>query len=174
MSMYPAPSVSQGLYESSATRKMPLGYRHAHFTDQGIVEAVYVSNGNAASVAAGMVQGHGLVYGAVDTAVLANTGAIDPRVAGINCASFPIGGFGWVAYRGPVTVMSLAASATSGAFNNVIYTAATNGLLGTVATTIGTAGNADFNLYLGIGHGATTNVASSGGGGAIINLFWRG
>jgi len=176
MSVYPATAYGQGLYESSSTRKAKLGTEIVFDTTQGPVCARYMSNANAATLASGYVVAHASAYGGVDTAPLAATNAVGNHIAGVLCATMAISGYGWVAYKGPVTALALATtkSSTVNGLIGTVHSAAAN--LSYMVSSIASGVEREMNLGRAIGRfgGATTNIATSGGAGPLyLNLHWR-
>ncbi len=170
MSLYPIPAVGpQGLYDASATSLTHRPGTRAQFDQtEGIVDAVYVSNSVATSLAAGtpVVLGNGK-YG-VATADLA--GAYGAHaIIGVLCASLGVssaGGGAWAAYRGPCTAIKVVATQAS-TINGFIMTAhSAGGSMETVASSIISSGKAQYwGRRLGHVGGATTDIATSGGNG---------
>lgn len=191
MPMYPAAAAGQGLYEASTERKHPLGIRQSFNTDRGVVEAIYVHNNNAASIAVGHAVAPGAVVSisdpyAVDTAALNNVSAARApgMVYGVICASMQgtatsLGGEGyaWCAFRGPITNAHFAASYAS----NVYSFATVNSLaqLALVATSQGSVVSVlgPSAIIGAIGATASTisraSAGTAGSAGSYVNLLWR-
>jgi hypothetical protein len=186
--MYPA-AAGQGLYEASTTRKAVLGSMMSFDTDHGVVEAIYVSNNNAASIAAGLAVGEaydvdGGAYG-VDTAALNNVSAARARgvVQGVLCAwvqgtatSLGGAGYAWAAYKGPITNAWLAASVVSNATSHV--TVNSLGQLALQATSQGSVvsilGPDAIIGILGASDSTVSRASGTSGVAALyVQLLWR-
>jgi hypothetical protein len=181
MSRYPAAAAGQGLYEASLTQKAELGAVHAFEGTYGPVWAQYVKNNNAASIAAGFPVG--LAWDvdadpwAVDTAAVANS--LGPVLGGVICASMQGtatslggGGYGWMAFRGPITNLQLAASLDS---NVVSYVTVNASALGALLGSAGTMGSAaHYARIIGIVGATASNISrasNAGASGSFVNLF---
>jgi hypothetical protein len=174
MSLYPA-AVRQGLYEASTTKHHKPGTVNQFDTDLGIVEAVYVTNAIAGSIASGTpVHLTSTDYGVATAGHVVSTGALP--VVGVLCASLAAssdGGGAWAAYRGRVTAIKMVGTTTSGAINALMGTVhSVGGSVQTVATTLAIGSAQQWGRLLGNFGGATSDVATSGGAGLYLNL-WR-
>lgn len=189
--MYPAPAIKQGLYEASTTRRHILGSVQSFDTDLGVVEAVYVQNNNAASIAIGHAVAAAAVVSVanafvVDTAALANVSAARApgMVYGVLCASMQGtatslggGGYAWAACRGPITCGQFAASYVSNVFSFVTVNSAAQLELvatsqGSVVSVLGPAA-----IIGQIGATASTisraSAGTGGSAGSFVTLLWR-
>jgi hypothetical protein len=177
---FPIPTTKQAITASSATALYSQGDEGVFETDEGFVHAVYCKNANAGSLAAGFVVAHAWDNDggpfAIDTAPLANVSAMRANVVGVLLASMTTGGFGWVAYRGPVTNALLAQNVAS---NALLYvTANTAARLASVATSINSvASNQLYNQVVMGRYGATASTISRASttqvAGHYVNLFWK-
>lgn len=177
MSLYPAPITPQGLYEASTTQQIPTGTRAQFDRDEGVVDAVYVSNSVATSLAAGTpvytVNGK---YGVGTANIDHASGAY--KIAGVLCASLAASsdntGGVWAAYRGPCTAIKIVATQAS-TINGAIVTAhSAGGSIQTIATTLAAGSAQNWARALGIVGGATSTIATSGGAGPVyvhLNLW---
>jgi hypothetical protein len=178
MTMYPAPVTAQGLYAASATEQVhPTGTRAQFDETEGIVDAVYVSNSLATSLAAGTpvytVNGkYGVGTANIDDAA----GAY--RICGVLAASIGVssaGGGAWAAYRGPCTAIKIVATEASSDVNGKLVTAhSAGGSMQTAATTAASNVAQVWGRILGIVGGATSTIATSGGAGPVyvhLNLW---
>jgi hypothetical protein len=185
--MYPA-APGQDLYAASTVQQYALGTMAQFNTAHGVVEACYVKNLNAASIAAGMAVGEsydvdGGAYG-VDTAALNNVSAARAPgiVQGVICASMQGtatslggGGYAWAARRGPITNAWLAASVVSNASSLVTVNSLAQ--LALAATSQGSVVSILGPMVIGV-LGATDSTISrasgtSGVAGMYVQLLWR-
>lgn len=181
MGLYPIEVPAQELYSSDTTRNHRLGTRAIFSTDNGPVEAVYVKNATTDSLGVGLCVHHSATPWAVDTSLFGatNNAMGTLGLVGVLCASLPgsaTESYAWAACRGPITSINVAATSASSNHNGGIYAinAGTANAVA-VAATLAT-GNAEITRVhvLGIGGGATTTIATTGGAGpAFINLNWR-
>lgn len=178
---YPIEVTAQDLYENSTTQKHEIGTRGIFKTDNGLVEAVYVRNASSATLVRGFAVHHGATPWNVNTTHYGNTNATMGTLGlvGVLCQSLPgsaTAAFAWAACRGPITALNVAATVASGNHNGVLYgiNAGTGNLVSLVSTLA--TGNAEITrgMILGLGGGATSTIATSGGAGpAYVNLAWR-
>lgn len=187
MALYPIQVPAKSLYETSTTKHHDLGTRAIFETVNGPVEAVYVKWGSATSIAKGHFVHQDDVSGTpwvVNTTLYGATNCT-PGVAalvGVLCASYPASTasvvYGWAALRGPVTAVNIAATAASSDHNGTLYgiQAGSANAASQADTQVITVASNNFNrtLIIGMGGGATSTIATTGGAGpAFINLFWR-
>jgi len=168
MSRYPA-AAGQGLYQASATQKHRLGEEYAFDTANGVVHAVYVKNVHTTTINGGVWVGH---EGAADSVFCevnmnyVNNASWSGGIVGMLCATLTSNYYGWAAYRGPVTVARFGhAPALSTALRRCSIN--TDGVLSTCVT------NSSYIRVGGSLRVTTTTVASTGGDGAIVDLYWR-
>jgi hypothetical protein len=180
MGLYPIEVANQELYTSSTTKKHRIGTRAIFDTVNGPVEAVYVRNANAGTLAAGLVVHHSATPWVCNTTLYAATNDTIGTVGmvGVLCASLPgsaTEAYAWAAVRGPITAMNVAATVASSDHNGVLYRINLGTAnLATVVSTLATGGEIPRVNIVGLGGGATTTIATSGGAGpAFVNVFWR-
>jgi hypothetical protein len=187
MSLYPIEVPAGELYSTSTTRRHQLGTRAIFKTTNGPVEAVYVTWGSATSIAQGHFVHHDDVSAlpwVVNTTLYGATNATPGggALVGMLCASYPASTasvvYGWAAVRGPVTAINVAATAVSTNHNGTLYgiQAGSANAASQADTQLVTVASNNFNrtLIVGMGGGATSTIATTGGAGpAYINLFWR-
>ncbi len=181
MSLYPVPAPGQGLYTASQTQVHELGAVAVFQGDHGPVWAQYVKNNNAASIAAGFPVGLALDVDAdpwsVDTAAIANS--LGVGIQGVVCASMQGTatslsgvGYAWMAFRGPVTNLQLAASLDSNVVSQVTVNASA---LGVLQASTAAAGSAQaWGRAIGIVGATASNItraSTSGASGSYVNLF---
>ena len=181
MGLYPIEVANQDLYTASTTKKHRVGTRAIFDTVNGPVEAVYVKNASASTLIAGLALHHGATPWVCNTTLFAVTNPTMglAGLVGILCASLPgsaTEAYAWAAMRGPITAINVKETVASSNHNGVLYAIqAGSANLQTIISTLVT-GEATFgrHLVVGMGGGATTTIATTGGAGpAFINLFWR-
>jgi hypothetical protein len=181
MSRYPAAAAGQGLYEASTTKKAELGQVAVFEGEHGPVWAEYVQNNNNGSIAAGFPVGYAIDIDApryaVDSAAVANS--LGFAIAGVVCASMQgtatsnaATGYAWMAFRGAITNLQLAASLAGNVVSLISVNASALGVLvGSAGTMASAAHYARVIGIVGATGTAVTRASTSGASGSFVHLF---
>lgn len=181
MSLYPAPATAQPLYETSNIRRHDLGNICQFQTPNGAVEAVYVRNNNAGSIAAGLCVAWGATgFGYADTAPLATAAPADQMIIGGLAASLAAssdGGYGWVIRRGPQTNVFHAATLASSAGARALVHSSNAALSTSVSTVAVTSTSNPVVPLLALMRPnsafSTSGTGAAAGVGVIVDWLWR-